>query len=224
MTDDGYVRVTGRTKDIVIRGGMNISVREIEDNLADHPALHGVVVCGHARRAARRDGCAATWSPRPDIPLRPSRTCASSCWRAGMPIQKTPERVVAVDVPADDRDRQGPQTRVAQRHRTAHPGRGRANPGSFGCPLMELKDSPAEAEFRAKARGWLENTLPTPRRVPSRLCWRTSSTIGGRGSGCCTTPVTPACPGRRSTAVAARTRSCVRYSTRSSIGQARRNG
>ena len=26
---------------------------------------------------------------------------------------------------------------------------------------MELKDSPAEAEFRAKARGWLENTLPT---------------------------------------------------------------
>jgi acyl-CoA synthetase (AMP-forming)/AMP-acid ligase II len=39
MTDDGYVRVTGRTKDIVIRGGMNISVREIEDNLADHPDL-----------------------------------------------------------------------------------------------------------------------------------------------------------------------------------------
>ena len=26
---------------------------------------------------------------------------------------------------------------------------------------MELKDSPAEAEFRAKARGWLENTLPS---------------------------------------------------------------
>ena len=37
---------------------------------------------------------------------------------AGMPIQKTPERVVAVDVAADDRNRQGPQTRVAQRHRT----------------------------------------------------------------------------------------------------------
>src|SRR5271156_5103028 len=39
MTDDGYVRVTGRTKDIVIRGGMNISVREIEEHLAHHPAL-----------------------------------------------------------------------------------------------------------------------------------------------------------------------------------------
>jgi cyclohexanecarboxylate-CoA ligase len=33
MDDDGFVRVTGRSKDIVIRGGMNISVRQIEDLL-----------------------------------------------------------------------------------------------------------------------------------------------------------------------------------------------
>ena len=52
MTEDGYVRVTGRTKDIVIRGGMNISVREIEEHLAHHPALKAPVR-GHARRAAR---------------------------------------------------------------------------------------------------------------------------------------------------------------------------
>ena len=46
MTEDGFVRVTGRTKDIVIRGGMNISVREVEDKLADHPDLLALAVVG----------------------------------------------------------------------------------------------------------------------------------------------------------------------------------
>lgn len=46
MTADGYVRVTGRTKDIVIRGGMNISARELEDHLIDHPAIDDVAIVG----------------------------------------------------------------------------------------------------------------------------------------------------------------------------------
>ena len=37
MDADGYVRVTGRLKDIVIRGGLNISVRQVEDLLIAHP-------------------------------------------------------------------------------------------------------------------------------------------------------------------------------------------
>ena len=43
MDDDGFVRVSGRTKDIIIRGGMNISARELEDLLTDHPAINSVV-------------------------------------------------------------------------------------------------------------------------------------------------------------------------------------
>jgi cyclohexanecarboxylate-CoA ligase len=46
MDEDGYVRVTGRTKDIVIRGGMNISVRQVEDLLVAHPAVGNVAVVG----------------------------------------------------------------------------------------------------------------------------------------------------------------------------------
>jgi non-ribosomal peptide synthetase component E (peptide arylation enzyme) len=46
MDQDGYVRVTGRLKDIVIRGGMNISAREIEDHLVRHPAIANVAVVG----------------------------------------------------------------------------------------------------------------------------------------------------------------------------------
>ncbi|WP_252189621.1 MULTISPECIES: AMP-binding protein [unclassified Rhodococcus (in: high G+C Gram-positive bacteria)] len=46
MTADGYVRVTGRTKDIVIRGGLNISARELEDHLIEHRAIEDVAVVG----------------------------------------------------------------------------------------------------------------------------------------------------------------------------------
>ncbi|GAA3522487.1 medium-chain fatty-acid--CoA ligase [Amycolatopsis ultiminotia] len=46
MDPDGYVRVTGRLKDIVIRGGMNISAREVEDHLIAHRGIDGVAVIG----------------------------------------------------------------------------------------------------------------------------------------------------------------------------------
>lgn len=44
MDDDGYVRITGRIKDIIIRGGENISPKEIEDYLRQHPAVSDVYV------------------------------------------------------------------------------------------------------------------------------------------------------------------------------------
>jgi acyl-CoA synthetase (AMP-forming)/AMP-acid ligase II len=47
MDEDGFVRVTGRLKDIVIRGGMNISARELEDLLGEHPAVGSVAVVGY---------------------------------------------------------------------------------------------------------------------------------------------------------------------------------
>jgi cyclohexanecarboxylate-CoA ligase len=46
MDADGYVRVTGRLKDIVIRGGLNISARELEELLLAHPAVDAVAVVG----------------------------------------------------------------------------------------------------------------------------------------------------------------------------------
>jgi cyclohexanecarboxylate-CoA ligase len=38
--------VTGRLKDIIIRGGMNISAREIEDHLQGHPSIASVAAVG----------------------------------------------------------------------------------------------------------------------------------------------------------------------------------
>jgi fatty-acyl-CoA synthase len=44
MDEEGYVRITGRIKDIIIRGGENISPKEIEDLLRQHPSVSDVYV------------------------------------------------------------------------------------------------------------------------------------------------------------------------------------
>ena len=46
MDADGYLRITGRLKEMIIRGGENIYPREIEDYLFTHPKVAGVAVFG----------------------------------------------------------------------------------------------------------------------------------------------------------------------------------
>jgi cyclohexanecarboxylate-CoA ligase len=46
VDEDGYVRITGRRKDIIIRKGENLSAKGIEDVLADHPKVADVAVIG----------------------------------------------------------------------------------------------------------------------------------------------------------------------------------
>jgi fatty-acyl-CoA synthase len=46
MDDGGYIKITGRIKDLVIRGGENISPREVEEFLITHEAVADVYVIG----------------------------------------------------------------------------------------------------------------------------------------------------------------------------------
>ncbi|MBW7471719.1 AMP-binding protein [Marinobacter sp. F4218] len=46
MDQDGYIRITGRTKDVVIRGGENIPVVEVENLLYKFPGLVDVALVG----------------------------------------------------------------------------------------------------------------------------------------------------------------------------------
>jgi fatty-acyl-CoA synthase len=46
MRQDGYFRITGRAKEMIIRGGENISPREIEEFLHAHPKIADVYVVG----------------------------------------------------------------------------------------------------------------------------------------------------------------------------------
>ncbi|PYZ97025.1 AMP-binding protein [Alteribacter lacisalsi] len=46
MDESGYVRITGRLKDMIIRGGENIYPREIEEFLYQHPKVRDVQIVG----------------------------------------------------------------------------------------------------------------------------------------------------------------------------------
>ncbi len=46
MDDEGYVKIVGRIKDMIIRGGENIYPREIEEFLYTHPSISDVQVIG----------------------------------------------------------------------------------------------------------------------------------------------------------------------------------
>jgi fatty-acyl-CoA synthase len=46
MDEAGYIRITGRIKDLIIRGGENISPKEIEDLLLQHPKIADAYIYG----------------------------------------------------------------------------------------------------------------------------------------------------------------------------------
>ena len=56
MDADGYVNITGRIKDVVIRGGENIYPREVEEFLMAHPDVARRAGVRRARPAVRRGG------------------------------------------------------------------------------------------------------------------------------------------------------------------------
>ena len=46
MREDGYIHLTGRAKDMIIRGGENVYPREVEEFLYTHPKVAEVQVVG----------------------------------------------------------------------------------------------------------------------------------------------------------------------------------
>jgi cyclohexanecarboxylate-CoA ligase len=96
MDADGYVRVTGRLKDIVIRGGLNISVREVEDALTGHPAVSAVAVVGMPDdRLGERVCCYLVPAPGGQAPLL--EDLKAYLLDRGMAVQKVPERLEIVE-------------------------------------------------------------------------------------------------------------------------------
>lgn len=96
--DEGYIRINGRTKDVLIRGGENVPVVEIEALLYKHPAVAAAALVGYPDQRLGERGCAF-------VVLRPgtSFTLADvQAWMAENKVAKQywPERVeVVVDLP-----------------------------------------------------------------------------------------------------------------------------
>ena len=95
---DGYIRIAGRSKDIIIRGGENIPVVEVEDMLFKHPSVATVAIVGFPDPRLGERACAY-------VILRPGATLSFEEMVAylkaqKMAVQYIPERLEVVeDVP-----------------------------------------------------------------------------------------------------------------------------
>ena len=70
MDENGYLRVTGRIKDMIIRGGENVYPREVEEYLLSMPGVLDVqVVAVPSRKYGEEVG--AFVIPRPGVDIRP---------------------------------------------------------------------------------------------------------------------------------------------------------
>ena len=64
IDDRGYIRITGRSKDVIIRGGENIPVVEIEALLYRHPAISQVAIVAYPDERLGERACAVV-VPKP---------------------------------------------------------------------------------------------------------------------------------------------------------------
>src|ERR671921_658330 len=69
IDEDGYVRITGRAKDMIIRGGENVYPREIEEFLYTHPEVSDVQVYGVPDEKYGEQVAAAVIKKKPDSDL-----------------------------------------------------------------------------------------------------------------------------------------------------------
>ena len=87
MDPDGFFRITGRIKDLIIRGGENIAPKEIEDRLREHPAVADAYVYG-VPDAFFGEAVAAAVRLRPDMSATPddlAAFCASALAKFKVP-------------------------------------------------------------------------------------------------------------------------------------------
>src|SRR6202045_5336354 len=94
MDDEGYIRISGRVKDVLIRGGENVPVVEIENFLYKHPAVATVAVVGFPDARLGERGCAFI-VPRPGSSIDLA-TVQAYLREARMAKQFWPERVEVV--------------------------------------------------------------------------------------------------------------------------------
>jgi acyl-CoA synthetase (AMP-forming)/AMP-acid ligase II len=92
---EGFVTITGRLKDVIIRKGENISAKEIEDLLYQHPKVADVAVIGLPDPASGERACAVVAARSADDPLTFDEMVAFLKEQALM-VQKIPEQLEVV--------------------------------------------------------------------------------------------------------------------------------
>jgi non-ribosomal peptide synthetase component E (peptide arylation enzyme) len=93
--DEGYLTITDRKKDLIIRGGENIASMEVENVMLGLPQVVEVAVVAMPDEKLGERVCAYV-VPKPGTQLTLEQVIAH-CAHAGFAKQKTPERVVLVE-------------------------------------------------------------------------------------------------------------------------------
>lgn len=96
MDEAGYIKITGRKKDIIVRGGENISSREVEDILLQHPKIHDACVVAMPDERLGERSCAyvVLKAPHHSLSLEEVVTFFS---RKRVAKYKYPEHIVVIE-------------------------------------------------------------------------------------------------------------------------------
>ena len=96
MNEAGYLKIVGRVKDIVVRGGLNISPAEIEEQITAHPDVIQAVCVGYPDELMGERVCAClvlrTGAVAPTV-----ESLGAFLSGRGLMKNKWPERVIAFD-------------------------------------------------------------------------------------------------------------------------------
>ncbi|EIU9298820.1 medium-chain fatty-acid--CoA ligase [Escherichia coli] len=96
MDEAGYIKITGRKKDIIVRGGENISSREVEDILLQHPKIHDACVVAMPDERLGERSCAYVVLKAPHHSLSLEEVVAFFS-RRRVAKYKYPEHIVVIE-------------------------------------------------------------------------------------------------------------------------------
>ncbi|MBP0501636.1 medium-chain fatty-acid--CoA ligase [Escherichia coli] len=96
MDEAGYIKITGRKKDIIVRGGENISSREVEDILLQHPEIHDACVVAMPDERLGERSCAYVVLKAPHHSLSLEEVVAFFS-RKRVAKYKYPEHIVVIE-------------------------------------------------------------------------------------------------------------------------------
>ncbi|WP_240111881.1 medium-chain fatty-acid--CoA ligase [Escherichia coli] len=96
MDEAGYIKISGRKKDIIVRGGENISSREVEDILLQHPKIHDACVVAMPDERLGERSCAYVVLKAPHHSLSLEEVVAFFS-RKRVAKYKYPEHIVVIE-------------------------------------------------------------------------------------------------------------------------------
>jgi acyl-CoA synthetase (AMP-forming)/AMP-acid ligase II len=144
VDDGGYVRVTGRMKDIILRNAENISAVEVENVLITHPGIDDVTVIGVPDPRTGERCCAIVVLAAGAAPVTLADLLAH-CKEHGLASYKVPEQLQTLD--ALPRNAMGKVLKHELR------GQFRATQGLGTTPLKDGRGNPRRWNPRPSSRG-----------------------------------------------------------------------